>query len=343
MRDEYTEILEAIEAEIGKLLPTEPDEAWFGRIFGELPSPPPAEIRAALNAPALELLRRGGKRWRPLLLVLAARAHGRSDGALALAPLVEIAHDGTLIVDDIEDGADTRRGGPAIHLMYGVDAAVNAGNLLYFLPLVLIDELPAEPALRGLLHARYALHLRRLHLGQAMDIGWHRARDFIPALRDYLAMCALKTGVLARASAEFGALVAGAPLAEAEALGAAFEEAGVAFQILDDVKNLRTGNPGKKRGDDIVEGKKSLPVILAVESDHRLARELPRCFDGARAGGPEAPEVEEAIGMIARTGALEAAEGRARALLGSAESRVQAALGPRGEDLLGIFPLLLGR
>ncbi len=344
MSTEYTRLLELVEGELARVLPARPDEAWFLRFFGELPAPPAPEIASILNLPALELIRRGGKRWRPLLLMLSARAFGRTDGALTLAPLVEIAHNGTLIVDDIEDGADTRRGGPAIHLMYGVDTAVNGGNLLYFLPLALIDEFPGSAELKLLLHQRFALHMRRLHLGQAMDIGWHKDHGFIPGVDHYLAMCALKTGVLARASAELGALAAGAPAAEALALGSAFETVGVAFQILDDVKNLRSGNPGKRRGDDIVEGKKSLPVILACEGNARLRRDLARCFEEARAGGPDSPAVEEAIGMIDRTGAIDEAERRARALV----TAVRGILGdlvpadPGPAELDGLFPLLEG-
>ena len=342
MQSQYTHLLGLIEGEIKRTLPQEPDAAWFARFFGELPALPGPEIRACLNSPALELVRRGGKRWRPLLLVLSARAFGRPDGALPLAPLVEIAHSGTLIVDDIEDGAVKRRGGPAIHLMFGVDAAVNAGNLLYFLPLALIDGLEVDPGIRLALHARYALHMRRLHLGQAMDIEWHRQDDFVPAVDQYLAMCALKTGVLARASAELGALAAGATPEAAEALGALFEKAGVAFQILDDAKNLRSGLPGKDRGDDIVEGKKSLPVILACDGNPALRQELSRCFARARAKGIGAPEVEEAIGILERAGAVEAALAKARTLLLEARGGIEPLL-PQGADpaeLVGLFPFL---
>jgi geranylgeranyl pyrophosphate synthase len=345
MRSEYTELLGRIEGELLALLPAEPDEAWFARFFGELPSPPRDEIRAALNAPSLELVRRGGKRWRPLLLVLSARAFGRADGAVGLSPLVEIAHNGTLIVDDIEDSSDTRRGGPAVHILFGIDAAVNCGNLLYFLPLALIDELEAGAAVKLALYSRYALHMRRLHLGQAMDIEWHRAHASLPDVDSYLGMCALKTGVLARASAEFGALAAGAPAAAAEGIGRAFEGAGVAFQILDDIRNLKTGNPGKKRGDDIVEGKKSLPVILACGREPALAAKLAPLFKAARAGGSASPAVEEAISLVSATGALEEAAARARGILRETEAALHGLLppGPGAELLRAFLPMLEGR
>ncbi len=344
MRSEYTEILGLIEREVLDLLPEEPDDVWFARFFGELPGSPRSEIRKSLNAPALELIRRGGKRWRPLLLVLAAKAFGREDGALGISPVVEIAHNGTLIVDDIEDGSDTRRGGPAIHLLHGLDASVNAGNLMYFLPLALFDELRASNETRLALHTRYALHMRRLHLGQAMDITWHREHGSIPDRASYLAMCALKTGVLARAAAEFGAISALAPEAAVKALGSAFEHAGVAFQVLDDVANLRKGNPGKKRGDDIVEGKKSLPVILACEQRPGMLPELALLFHAARAGGPASPAVEEAISLIAGEGAIDMAEAIAMGMLARASASLSATVpaGPWAEPLMGLVGALAG-
>jgi octaprenyl-diphosphate synthase len=94
----------------------------------------------------------------------------------------------------------------------------------------------------------------------------------------------------------------------------------VGFQILDDVKNLTTGIPGKKRGDDIVEGKKSLPVLLYLHGrGPRNAGELvSRCFQAAGASGIAAPEVEELIAGLDSSGALAEAENRGRALISEA-------------------------
>ena len=122
MNPEYTDLLAAIEGELETLLPALPDDPWLRRFFGELPSLPGPLARAAVNRPARELVFRGGKRWSTLLLVLAAQAFGGRDPALrkravALAPAVELAHSGSLIVDDIEDGSERRRGGPARDLV----------------------------------------------------------------------------------------------------------------------------------------------------------------------------------------------------------------------------------
>jgi len=345
MRAEYTEILEKIEAELSRELPEIPSDRWLESRFGPLAALPTEADRRAVTAPGRELLDRGGKRWRPLLQVLAARAFGPGDLALALAPIPEIVHNGTLIVDDIEDGAEVRRGGPAVHRVHGVDAAVNGGNLMYFLPLALLEERVSYPALRARLYGAYASQLRRVHLGQALDIAWHRDPARIPSEQEYLLMCSLKTGALSGLAARIGALCGGAPDERADALVRAFEEAGVSFQILDDVRNLRTGNPGKERGDDIVEGKKSLPVIRACARDPSLPSRLSGLFGRARAGGVRDSAVEEAIAAISAAGALEESEAHAAELLTQAETAARNACppGPGRESLLGIFPLLAGK
>ena len=92
-----------------------------------------------------------------------------------------------------------------------------------------------------------------------------------------------------------------------ETLGLGAEKLGVGFQILDDVKNLKAGVPGKKRGDDIVEGKKSLPVLLYLHRHPEKREFAARCFEAARAAGTGAPEVEEFISTLEIAGVLETA------------------------------------
>jgi octaprenyl-diphosphate synthase len=143
-----------------------------------------------------------------------------------------------------------------------------------------------------------------------MDINWHRDFNSLPGLDEYDLMCRLKTGCLARLAAVLGVLAAGANETAAELFGEAAGQLGVGFQILDDVKNLLDGVPGKKRGDDIVEGKKSLPVLLYL---HRYPEKRPfvaQCFSAARAGGTGAAEVEEIIGALTGAGILEEARER---------------------------------
>jgi octaprenyl-diphosphate synthase len=256
-------------------------------------------------------------------MILVCESLGGRDGALPLTPLVELPHTASLIHDDIEDNSDERRGKPAAHLLYGLDQAINGGCFLYFLSLACIDSWKVPADLKNRVFVIWGEYMRRLHMGQAMDIRWHRDFFSLPNLEEYTLMCRLKTGVLARLAAVLGtwaaAGVTGAAVEEAArqagTLGDAAEKLGVGFQILDDVKNLSTGNPGKKRGDDIVEGKKSLPILLYLHRQKDAGAFVTRCFSAAREAGPEAGEVEELICALEAAGVLEEAEKRGQELI----------------------------
>jgi octaprenyl-diphosphate synthase len=333
MDQQYTRRLENIEAALDCWLPENPGSAWAAQVFPGLSTthyPLPATHYLPLTLPGRDLLSRGGKRWRPLLMTLVCEALGGGEAALPLAPLVEFCHNASLIHDDIEDNSDERRGRPAVHIIHGVDAAINSGCFLYFLPLACIDSWAAEleaggtlsPAAAGSCRARvYALwgeYMRKLHLGQAIDIDWHRNFGPVPPVEEYLAMCALKTGCLARFAAELGA--AAANVQDAGHFGEAAEKLGVGFQILDDVKNITTGLPGKKKGDDVVEGKKSLPVLLYLHRYPEKKETVKRCFDAARQGGVEAPETAELMQMLHESGVSGEAEERGKTLIAEARA-----------------------
>jgi len=331
MEKEYTQRLEKIEAVLDTWLPEVPDSAWLERVFGPfafglpqgaLVSP---ELTASLARPGRDLLSRGGKRWRPLLMLLVAESiageHG-TEAALPLTPLVEFPHNASLIHDDIEDNSDERRGKPAVHLLYGTDTAINSGAFMYFLPLACLStwKNPTDAALKDRIWAVWASHMRALHLGQAMDIAWHRDFNALPELDEYDRMCRLKTGCLARLAAVLGVSISAKGDSHLSSIfGEAAEQLGVGFQILDDVKNLDKGVPGKKRGDDIVEGKKSLPVLLYLHRYPEKRDFAARCFAAARSKGTGAPELEEFIVSLQNTGVLE--EAREKGLEYIQESR----------------------
>jgi octaprenyl-diphosphate synthase len=266
-------------------------------------------------------------------MTLICESLGGGDRALLLTPLVEFPHNASLIHDDLEDNADQRRGEPAIHIRYGTDTAINGGVFLYFLPLSCISPWDAPPERKNKVFSLWGAAMRRLHLGQAMDIQWHRDFSSLPSLAEYELMCRLKTGSLARLAAALGVVSALSPAgltpgmmdtgSEKEALlietlGEAAEKLGMGFQILDDVKNLTTGNPGKKRGDDVVEGKKSLPVLLYLHRWPDKRAWVARCFAAARLGGIAVQEVEELISALSLTGVLEEAEQQGHSFIAEA-------------------------
>ena len=357
MENQYTRRLEKIEAVLDTWLPENPDFSWQEKVFGRdrrivkneaetANRKVRPELLASLTRPGWDLMKRGGKRWRPLLMVLCAEAIAGEKGfntALPLTPLVEFPHNASLIHDDIEDNSDERRGKPAVHLVYGNDTAINSGAFLYFLPLACLEAGCADPTQAGKIWTAWASHMRALHLGQAMDIAWHSDYHSLPGMEEYNRMCRLKTGCLAHLAAVLGVYCSREAAADAAAdvFGEAAERLGVGFQILDDVKNLAAGVPGKKRGDDIVEGKKSLPVLLYLHRYPEKRDFAARCFTAARAKGTAAEEVEEFITALEKTGLLD--EAREKGLEYIKESRhiftaPQAAgipLKEEGRELLG--------
>ena len=110
MEDLWQTRLERIEGILEEVLPTLSDQDWATVVAGEPPVLEDLTQLDAINAPGRELVHRGGKRWRPLVMVLCAEGAGNGEAAYGLSPLVELPHNGSLIVDDIEDHAEERRG-----------------------------------------------------------------------------------------------------------------------------------------------------------------------------------------------------------------------------------------
>lgn len=328
--------LNTIEQELKRVLPEMSDQMWIEWVLGSPAVPTNTMTIDRFSEPARDLIRRGGKRWRPLFMMLTAKMLG-GDSALALAErlvsLVELPHNGSLIVDDIEDKSDWRRGGPAMHILYGEDFSINAGNFLYFLPTKTIDEAPLDDKMKLQIYQIYAKYMRRVHMGQGMDICWHHHHTTFPTAQEYELMCRLKTGCLAAMGCEIGAVLAlDNPLVIRQA-GHIAETIGVGFQILDDVINLEKGNPGKKRGDDIVENKKSLPIIMYVEENPDQVEYLTGVFQLARKTGYDgsAAAIEELLGKIQASGTLAKARKRAFALFEEALQEIDNLYAPSAE------------
>ena len=326
MDQEYIQRIAKIDKELERWLPA--DDTWVQRVFtgtGINAGPQYSQSEQlkqsikSLTSPLEDILSRGGKRWRPLLMTLVCEALGGGEAALPLTPVVEFSHNASLIHDDIEDNSEERRGKPAIHKIYGLDTAINSGSFFYFLSSFCIENCVLKN--KEQIFKFWTEYMRRLHLGQAIDISWHRDISIIPEIEEYFLMCRMKTGSLARLAAELGAYIASVSTENSALqkiickLGEAADMIGVGFQILDDVKNLTTGIPGKRKGDDITEGKKSLPILLYLKKYPERRDRVFYCFHVAKYEGTRAPEVEELIENLAAAGTFKEAEEKAASLL----------------------------
>jgi geranylgeranyl pyrophosphate synthase len=192
---------------------------------------------------------------------------------LDFAIIPEVIHNGTLMVDDVEDSSELRRGKPCTYHIFGLDIAINAGNAMYYLPLLSAiknkDKIAQDKINR--LYEIYIQEMVNISLGQAMDIAWHRGLANADRITEahYLQMCAYKTGTLARMAARMAAVLSGANEDLVEKLGMFAESVGIAFQMQDDVLDLTSGEFAEKKGAkgmDITEGKRTLIVIHALEN-----------------------------------------------------------------------------
>ena len=235
---------------IGKLKPVI-DEEIFRNLGGEVPG---------VWDRGKDFLLRGGKRIRPALVLLGMKeAGGREEKILSLAAAVEILHNFTLIHDDIEDNSELRRGKPCMHIETGIPLAINTGDLLFAKAFELA-------AMYGpFVSKRFAETVCGIAEGQEQDISWSSG-DYIPTEEEYMGMILRKTGQLIGFALESGYMVERGETNESfRKYGLAM---GAAFQIIDDVLGIagERGKTGKDVDKDILESKRSLPVIKALEA-----------------------------------------------------------------------------
>lgn len=271
-------------------------------------------INEAVAEPIWEFLDRGGKRWRPALFLLICEALGRKPSDLVdFAIIPEVIHNGTLIVDDVEDASTLRRGKPCTYIIYGLDIAVNAGNAMYYLPLLPLIEKRADIGAEKLckIYEIYVKEMINLSLGQAMDIAWHKclADADMVSEESYLQMCAYKTGALTRMAVKVAAVLAGASDELIERLGRFAECVGIAFQIQDDVLDLTGAEFAERkggRGRDIAEGKRTLMVIhtLKVASPYDRGR----LIEILKMRTSDRKLIDEAIAILEKYGSIEYAK-----------------------------------
>ncbi|OKL53872.1 geranylgeranyl pyrophosphate synthase [Bowdeniella nasicola] len=211
----------------------------------------------AIDAQTSHLAKAGGKRMRPLLVLLAARlGDGVNEEVEKAAVGVELTHLATLYHDDVMDSAALRRGAPAAHEVWGNTAAILTGDLLFARASQIVAGLGAD-AVR--IHADT---FERLCLGQLHEtLGPDEGAD---AVAHYIDVLADKTGSLIATSARYGAMFAGAPEEQIEVLERYGEKVGVAFQLADDVIDLASDSDttGKTPGTDLREGVDTMPILL---------------------------------------------------------------------------------
>jgi octaprenyl-diphosphate synthase len=274
---------------------------------------------AHLTGAAVQLVAAGGKRVRPLLLLLSARACARPGrhprGRVALALASELVHSATLLHDDVIDDGLTRRGRPAPRVAYGNGVSVIAGDWLLTTSLDLALRSRVPGAVEALVRT-----LRELVEGEAIQLKLRGDADF--TAKDARRISRLKTASLFGFCGEGGAMAAGASETTRRALRDFGLHCGLAFQITDDLLDFEAdaATLGKAVLADVAEGKASLPVALALDSEPELRTELRSLLldlpaapavPGAAPAASEEARVRAFAARVARTGALATARAEA--------------------------------
>jgi len=286
MKEYLLQKLPLIEQEIDNLLKVKIDQEWYRKNVDEQMSGLDKQARnklefdaeaweEAINKPMIDMLERGGKRLRPIMCVLMHEMlGGQEKNIYKLAVLPELIHNATLMVDDIEDNSLTRRGKDCTYRQFGVNIAVNNGNFFYFYPSCLANKLISSEKQKLAISELICDKMMKLHIGQAMDIVWANNKTYDKINKEkYLLMSAYKTGALLSIAMQIGAITAGADYNIRQAIDQMAIKMGVAYQIQDDILNLKAGEEwGKKIGEDITEGKITLLVVEALNKANEKDR-----------------------------------------------------------------------
>ncbi|MDP1673655.1 MAG: octaprenyl diphosphate synthase [Burkholderiales bacterium] len=252
----------------------------------------------------------GGKRLRPALVLLSAGALGyRGTAHHTLAAVVEFIHTATLLHDDVVDESSLRRGRPTANTLFGNAASVLVGDFVYsraFQMMVNVDDMRV---LRVLADATNVIAE-----GEVLQLMNCRNADINEA--SYLQVIRYKTAKLFEAAGRLGAIISGAPLQAEEAMATYGSHLGTAFQLIDDLLDYsgETGVIGKNVGDDLAEGKATLPLIRVMR--HGSAEEAAVVRRAVETG--DGADLEAVLAAIRRSGALDYARRQAEAEAGAA-------------------------
>ncbi len=251
---------------------------------------------ALVNQLGTYIINSGGKRLRPILVLLCARAFGyQGNFHTQLAAVVEFIHTATLLHDDVVDASSLRRGRETANALWGNEASVLVGDFLYSRAFQMMVETGSMRVMQVLADATNVIAE-----GEVMQLlNCHE-----PDTREdrYLAVIRYKTAKLFEAAAQLGAVLCNRPEEDIEAMGAYGMHVGTAFQLIDDVLDYSASSEemGKNVGDDLAEGKPTLPLIYAMRTG--TPEQVRTVREAIEQGGRE--RISDVLAAIESTGAI---------------------------------------
>lgn len=296
-----------------------------------------------LYSAAAHLISSGGKRLRPYMVLKSCQVvGGRYKDAIAAASAIEMIHNFTLVHDDIMDNDDMRHGVPTVHKKYGLPIAILAGDVLFSKAYEIISSNNSTKISASLV-SRLARACVEVCEGQVLDIMMAQKKS-TPTQQQYIEMITKKTAALFDVSCTMGAICGKKSTQKDVANMSNFgKNLGIAFQITDDLIGVM-GDPKvtkKPVGNDLREGKKSLPILLVLKKAKGKDKELvTRVFGNKKA---TKRELNDAVKVIRSLGIEEMVRGQALEYAKRSERSLGSYSGKAKEELLGLLDFVVKR
>lgn len=292
---------------------------------------------------AHHLIANGGKRLRPFMVMKSCQILGGAQRhALIAASAVEMIHNFTLVHDDIMDNDEIRHGVPTTHKKFGMPVAILAGDVLFSKAYEIITNSKLPHELSSKLAARLSRACVEVCEGQILDIKMAASKK-IPREKEYITMINKKTAALFDVSCSMGAICSNAQISDIRNLSEFGKNLGIAFQITDDLIGVM-GDPTitkKPVGNDLREGKKSLPILLAINrAKGRDKKIILGCF-----GNPKAKKenLENAVKIIKKLGIEEEVRKKANYYAKKAEKSLSKYTGIARNELVSLLDFVVKR
>ena len=289
------------------------------------------------------LIIHGGKRLRPYMVIKSCQIlRGKISNAMLSASAVEMVHNFTLVHDDIMDNDEMRHGVPTVHKKFGMSVAILAGDVLFSKAFQIITESKLSSNATTKLVSRLSKACVDVCEGQLLDVKMAKEKK-IPSQTEYITMISKKTAALFDVSCAMGAICATNKSNDISNLSAFGKNLGIAFQITDDLIGVM-GDPKitkKPVGNDLREGKKSLPILMAIKSAKGKNKEtILKAFGNSKA---TKNDLNKAVGVIRSLGIEENVRKQALKYAEKAEKSLEKYSGSAKTELITLLDFVVMR
>ncbi len=289
------------------------------------------------------LIINGGKRLRPYMVIKSCQIlKGKASSTMPAASAVEMVHNFTLVHDDIMDNDEMRHGVPTVHKKFGMPIAILAGDVLFSKAFQVITDSKLSPSATTQLVSRLAKACVDVCEGQLLDVKMAEERK-IPSQTEYITMIGKKTAALFDVSCAMGAICATNKAKDISNLSSFGRNLGIAFQITDDLIGVM-GDPKitkKPVGNDLREGKKSLPILMAIKSAKGTDKKIiQKAFGNSKISRKD---LGRAVDVIRSLGIEENVRNQALKYAEKAEKALGTYSGPAKTELISLLDFVVKR